>query len=81
MSPLGLPYKRSRHDRWRGLDHLIEQYGGEVLEPIRGHLYRSAECFRPIEAEFYRLINEEGGGFEAAADKYADSKGTLRSYF
>ena len=78
MSVLGLPYERSRRDRWHALDRVIEQYGGTVSEPFPGVLFRKADSFRPIEHQFYELIRKEGGGFEAAADRYADSKGTLR---
>ena len=69
---LGAPYSRNRSDRWTALNRLVEQHGGTPATLFGEIKYRNADCFRSIEIEFYSLIDSEAGGFEVAADRYAE---------
>jgi hypothetical protein len=81
VSRLGSPYPRERNDRW---DALLVQSGRttEELERIfheQDHLYLAFQestvplDFDSLEKVFFKLVQEESGGFEAAATRYAAS--------
>lgn len=72
VSLLGVPYPRNRADRWRALERLADPTADESLPPSDQETFKQVEAFRPIEDQFYSLISNERGGFETAADDYAD---------
>jgi len=71
INMLGTPFTRDRPARWSALDTLR---GGRVGEPTPDGrpLYKSIDSFKALEREFYSLRESEAGGFENAADSYAD---------
>jgi hypothetical protein len=68
---LGSPFKRERAARWSALGSLGGDPSGES-SPTESRRYRNIPLFRPLENEFYSLLRNEAGGFESAADSYAD---------
>jgi hypothetical protein len=69
---LGFPYSRNRVDRRSALARLAEETGDQSVRPAEQFIYKNVKSFRPMETEFYSLIRSESGGFEAAADRYAE---------
>jgi hypothetical protein len=61
---LGSPFKRHRASRWSILAGLSSN-----PDP---RLYQRVLQFEPLEREFYTLLESEAGGFESAADRYAE---------
>ena len=73
MSLLASPYPRNRRERWEALGLLI---GADCTSHAREAAQRMFEkgkaVFKPLEKEFYTSLREEAGGFEVAADRYAE---------
>jgi hypothetical protein len=72
MHLLSDPYARSRTDPWRALERLAEGTRDRSPCPADHSIYKRVKCFGPMEDEFYGLIDSEAGGFEAAAERYAE---------
>jgi hypothetical protein len=62
MDKLGVPYPRDREQRQTALESL--GLDGEDDE---------FDSFSSMDAKFYDLIASEGGGWETAADRYAET--------
>lgn len=65
MALVGSPFERDRTARQSILSNLSGN-------PLPQHVPEIPQ-FEPLENEFYRLLQSEAGGFEAAADRYARS--------
>lgn len=62
MAPLGSPYERERQRR------------NEILDSLPDDAYdRIAGAGGDLNREFFDLIESEAGGFQAAANRYAES--------
>ena len=70
MLMLGLPYVRDRTVRWAAMERLHGDWQRTSLERPR---MKRVTSFEPLEQEFYALLRSEAGGFEEAADRYAES--------
>ena len=70
MNKLGSPFRRDRAARWLALDTLRDEH--DKQHPAGGPRYKNIDSFRKLEREFYSLRASEAGGFENAADAYAE---------
>jgi hypothetical protein len=70
MNMLGSPFRRNRAARWMALDQLRDEQEKQP-DPANRPQRKNINLFRPLEKEFYSLLRSEGGGFENAADTYA----------
>ena len=86
-TPLGLPYPRDREARW---DALLVTSGLEAdeIEQIfqkAPNLYLAylkiteSLDWDTLNKQFYKLFENENGGFECAADRYASGLASLRN--
>jgi hypothetical protein len=78
-SILGIEYPRDRQQRWDALQNASKRTP-EDLEVIRKNFVHPASVerqasqpptFDGLDSQFFKLIYEEAGGFESAADAYA----------
>jgi len=71
MSLLGWQYERDRAARWVALRR-VDTRKDEQTAPAEPGGYQRVKLFEPLEQEFYSLLRSEAGGFEIAADEYAE---------
>jgi len=70
MNMLGSQFRRERGARWSALDTLRDEHDKQPNLADRPR-YKNIDSFRTLEHEFYSLLQSETGGFENAADAYA----------
>ena len=68
MNMLGSPFRRDRAARWSALNALRNKQPRSAENPR----YKNIDSFRTLEREFYSLHASEAGGFENAANAYAN---------